>query len=114
VIASDIDPVAVAVTRENARANGVGGEVTALVADGLAHPGLQGPFDLIIANILAGPLTRLARGIVAALAPGGALVLSGLLRNQENMVLSFYHGLRLADRRREGPWSALVLEKPKR
>jgi ribosomal protein L11 methyltransferase len=114
VTASDIDPVAISVTRENARANDVGGKVTALVADGLTHPGLQGPYDLIIANILAGPLTRLARGIVAALAPGGTLVLSGLLRNQENMVLSFYQGLRLVDRRREGPWSALVLRKPNR
>jgi ribosomal protein L11 methyltransferase len=114
VIASDIDPVAVDVTRENARTNGAGGLVRAITADGLTHPGLKGPFDLIIANILAGPLTHLARGIVAKLAPGGVLVLSGLLRNQEKMVLSFYHGLKLVAVRRDGPWSALVLERPKR
>jgi ribosomal protein L11 methyltransferase len=48
---------------------------------------------------------------VNALKPGGTLVLSGLLHNQEAMVLSFYHRLRFLGRRREGPWSALVLEK---
>ena len=114
VVASDIDPVAVDVTRENAVCNGVAPLVRALTADGLASPALAGPHDLIIANILAGPLTRLAPAIVAALAPGGVLVLSGLLRNQEKMLLSFYHKLRFRRRRRDGPWSALVLEKPKR
>ena len=87
--------------------------VRAVVADGLAHPVLAAgaPYDLIIANILAGPLTRLAPQIVRALAPGGTLVLSGLLHNQEAMMLSFYHRLRFLGRRRDGPWSALVLEK---
>ena len=115
VIASDIDPVAVAVARENARANGVANKVRSVVADGLTNPALAAgaPYDLIIANILAGPLTRLAPGIVAALGQGGTLVLSGLLRNQEKMILSFYHGLRLVEARRDGPWSALVLEKPR-
>jgi len=114
VIASDIDPVAIEVTRQNARLNGVGGMVSAFAADGLTHKALAGPFDLIIANILAGPLTGLARQIVAKLEPGGVLVLSGLLRNQEKMLLSFYQGLRLRNVRRDGPWSALVLERPKR
>ena len=114
VLASDIDPVAVEVTRENARANGVGPLVTAVVADGLDNPLLKNgaPYDLIVANILASPLTRLAPSIQRALAPGGTLVLSGLLRNQELMVISFYTGLRFVSRRRDGPWSALVLEKP--
>lgn len=114
VLASDIDPVAVEVTRENARANGVGPLVLAVTADGLDNPLLKNsaPYDLIIANILAGPLTRLAPAIVKALAPGGTLVLSGLLRNQELLVTSFYKQLRFLDRRRMGPWSALVLEKP--
>jgi ribosomal protein L11 methyltransferase len=113
VLASDIDPVAVEVTRENARANGVGPLVRAVTADGLDNPLLKNsaPYDLIIANILAGPLTRLAPAIVKALAPGGTLVLSGLLRNQELLVTSFYKQLRFLDRRRMGPWSALVLEK---
>ena len=111
VLASDIDPVAVEVTIANARANRAAPMIRAMVADGLSHPTLatNAPYDLIIANILAGPLTRLAPGITAALAPGGVLVLSGLLNNQENMLLSFYHGLRLKERRRDGPWSALVL-----
>jgi ribosomal protein L11 methyltransferase len=114
VAGSDIDPVAVTVTRENARENGVAPLVRAVVADGLANPALAGRHDLIIANILAGPLTRLAPAIVAALAPGGMLVLSGLLRNQEKMLLSFYHRLRFLRRDRDGPWSALVLQRPKR
>jgi ribosomal protein L11 methyltransferase len=114
VIASDIDPVAIEVTRENARGNGVAPWVTAVAADGLANPALAGRHDLIIANILAGPLTRLAPQIVAGLLPGGMLVLSGLLRNQEKMLLSFYHKLRFRQARRDGPWSALVLEKPRR
>jgi ribosomal protein L11 methyltransferase len=116
VIASDIDPIAVEVTVENARGNDVANLVRAVVADGVTHPVLDAgrPYDLIIANILAGPLTRLAPGIVAALAPGGMLVLSGLLHNQENMLLSFYHRLRFVRGWRDGPWSALVLERPKR
>jgi ribosomal protein L11 methyltransferase len=114
VLASDIDPVAVEVTRENAKANGTAPLVQAVVADGLDNPLLKNgaPYDLIIANILAGPLTRLAPAITRALAPGATLVLSGLLRNQELLVTSFYPRLRLIGRRRDGPWSALVLEKP--
>jgi ribosomal protein L11 methyltransferase len=116
VLASDIDPVAVEVTVENARSNGVAPLIRGVVADGLTNPLLAagGPYDLIIANILAGPLTRLAPQIVKALKPGGTLVLSGLLHNQEAMILSFYHRLRFLGRRREGPWSALVLEKATR
>ena len=114
VLASDIDPVAIEVADENARGNGVTPLVRGVVADGLVHPVLAAgaPYDLIIANILAGPLTRLAPQIMTALAPEASLVLSGLLHNQENMVLSFYHRLRFRRRHREGPWSALVLEKP--
>ncbi len=115
VIASDIDPVATQVTRDNARANGAAPLVAAVTADGLTHPMLAAaaPYDLIVANILAGPLTHLAPGIMAALAPGGVAVLSGLLINQENLVLSFYPRLRFLGRHRDGPWSALVLEKPR-
>jgi ribosomal protein L11 methyltransferase len=88
--------------------------VQGVVADGMTNPSIQAraPYDLIVANILAGPLTRLARDISAAVGPRGTLVLSGLLRNQEKMVLSFYHVLRLTGIRRDGPWSALVLRKP--
>jgi ribosomal protein L11 methyltransferase len=115
VIASDIDIEAVKVTRENAVANGAAPLIHAVTADGLGHPALAGaaPYDLIIANILAGPLTQLAPSICKALEARGTLILSGLLAWQENLVVSFYqpHGLVLRDRRRDGPWSALVLEK---
>jgi ribosomal protein L11 methyltransferase len=115
VIASDIDPVAVEVTRANAWANGEANLVHAVVADGLANPALaaRAPYDLILANILAEPLTRLAPSIAKSLARGGTLILSGLLRWQENLVLSFYrpHGLIVRQIRRDGSWSALVLER---
>jgi ribosomal protein L11 methyltransferase len=116
VRASDIDVVAVEVTKENARANDEGPLVRALTADGLTHPALANgaPYDLIIANILAGPLTKLAPEIARALAPGGIAVLSGLLEWQENMVVSFYrpHGLILRGTRRQSHWSAVTLERP--
>jgi ribosomal protein L11 methyltransferase len=116
VLATDIDRDAVQVTEENAQANGVAPLVHALTADGMTHPGItrHAPYDLIIANILASPLTQLAPSICKALAKGGMLVLSGLLTWQENLVVSFYtpHGLILRTRRRDGPWTALVLEKP--
>jgi ribosomal protein L11 methyltransferase len=116
VLASDIDPVAVEVARDNAVANGVGPLVRAVVADGLANPILSrgAPYDLLIANILAGPLTKLAPDIIRSLAPRAVLVLSGLLNNQEKLVTSFYRDLRFVSARRAGPWSALVLEKPAR
>lgn len=115
ILASDIDPVAAQVTRDNARANGVAPLVAAFTADGLTHPILSNaaPYDLLIANILAGPLTQLAPAIQKALAPGATLLLSGLLYNQEKLVTSFYGDLRYVGARRSGPWSALVLEKPR-
>ena len=113
VMASDIDPVSVAIAKDNARANNVEPLLCALCADGLMHPMLRqaAPFDLILANILAGPLTRLAPQIAAVMAPNAVLVLSGLLRWQENLVLSFYRaqGLVLTQIYRDGSWSALVL-----
>lgn len=114
VMASDIDPVAVEVARDNARANDAGPWVVGVVADGLANPLLSraAPYDLLIANILAGPLTRLAPEIIKSLAPGAVLLLSGLLNNQEKLVASFYRDLRYVGARRMGPWSALVFEKP--
>ena len=113
VLATDIDAVAIGVARGNARANGVGPLFRGAVADGLEHPAIReaAPFELVLANILAAPLTRLAPPLARALSPGGIAVLSGLLRNQENLVLSFYRalGLTLVRSLRDGPWSALVL-----
>jgi ribosomal protein L11 methyltransferase len=118
VVASDIDPIAIEVTRQNARANGEVPLVHAVVADGLTSPALAActPYDLILANILAEPLTRLAPSIAQSIAPGGIAILSGLLRWQEKMVLSFYRalGLTLQHIRRDGPWSALILQRANR
>jgi ribosomal protein L11 methyltransferase len=115
VLATDIDPIAVDVARGNTRANETAPLIRAAVADGLTHPTIasRAPFDLILANILAAPLTQLAPSLSEAVAPRGLAVLSGLLRNQENLVLSFYRaqGLRLRETLRDGPWSALVLER---
>jgi len=113
VLACDLDPVAVKVTRDNARINRLGGRIRAVVGDGRKPRAILGGarHDLIVANILARPLKRLAPRLAGRLAPGGFLVLAGLLRDQEPLVLSAYrrHGIRLAGRIRFGGWSILVL-----
>ena len=111
VLASDIDPVAVRVARTNARKNGVAPFITALTASGFGHPALaaRAPYDLIVANILARPLVSLAPAFRAHLAPGGTLILSGVLRTQETMVTSALRaqGLYLVSRKRKGDWVTL-------
>ena len=116
--ASDIDDVCLSVVDENARANGMAqggrpGELTMLVADGMDHPLLEarGPYDLIIANILAGPLIDLAPHFAKSLVPGGHLVLAGLLTTQEAQVRAAARraGLRIAERLVSGDWSILWL-----
>jgi ribosomal protein L11 methyltransferase len=118
-IATDIDPVAVEVTDDNARVNGVTlggapGELAMVVADGLDHPALaeRAPFDLLIANILAGPLMELAESFVAAVAQGGSIVLAGLLDTQAEAVAAAYvsRGCALKDGG-SGEWPVLVLTK---
>ena len=118
--ASDIDAVCVGVVEDNAALNGVAmgarpGELTMLVADGMTHPLLQarGPYDLLIANILAGPLIALAPDFGRTLVPGGNLLLAGLLETQEAQVRAACRraGLRLAARRVNGDWSILWLRK---
>ena len=118
--ASDIDAVCVEVVAENARLNGLrlgakAGEVTMVVAAGMDHPLLaaRGPYDLIVANILAGPLIQLAPDFARALVPGGSLILSGLLETQESHVRAACRraGLRLAQRSVHGDWSVLWLRK---
>jgi ribosomal protein L11 methyltransferase len=119
-IASDIDPVAIEVSAENAAVNGVRtgrarGQIELVVAAGVDHTRLQAraPYDLILANILAGPLIDLAPGVAAALAPGGRLILAGLLDHQAERVAAAYrrHGLMLARRLDLGDWPTLVLRK---
>ena len=120
VIASDIDPVSIEVAAENIAVNGgrvgVGtGEIALAVADGLGHASLaaRAPYDLIAANILARPLIDMAADIAGALAPGGTLILAGLLSSQADAVLAAYavHGCKLAARHEIGDWPTLVLER---
>jgi ribosomal protein L11 methyltransferase len=116
VLAGDIDPVAVRTARDNARRNGVAPLVRVVEAAGLAHPALRAaaPFDLVVANILARPLMELAPALVRALAPGGALVLSGLLSHQRERVVAAYRaqGARLVSARVVAGWGVLTLERP--
>lgn len=92
IIASDIDPMAVTVASANAKMNGTGPLVRPFTASGFHHPRFaeSGPFDLILANILARPLSRLAPDIARHLAPGGTVILSGLLVHQAAAVLAAY------------------------
>lgn len=120
VIASDIDPVSIDVANENAAINAVPlgqdhGMVELAVADGLQHPRLQAraPYDLIVANILAGPLIEMAGDIAAALAPGGTLLLAGLLDHQAEAVAEAYrpHGCTVEGRIDRDDWPTLRLMK---
>ena len=112
-LASDIDPEAVIIARDNARLNCVAPLVTCIRAQGLTAPSFLAcaPFDLVLANILLAPLARLARPMRRLLAPGARVVLSGLLARQENAALAAYrpHGLRLVRRNSLGEWVTLVL-----
>ncbi len=119
-IASDIDHVCAGVVAENAGLNAVplgarAGELTMVIAAGLDDPLLaaRGPYDLICANILAGPLIDLAPDFGRALVPGGNLVLAGLLTTQEGAVRRACRraGLRLARRMVRGDWSILWLRR---
>jgi len=118
--ASDIDPVCIAVVEENAALNNVAmgarpGELTMLAAAGTDHPLLaaRGPYDLLIANILAGPLVELAPDFARAVIPGGHVLLAGLLETQEARVRAAYRraGFRLAARLVNGDWSILWLRR---
>ena len=118
-IATDIDPVAVDVARDNAAINRVKlghapGELLLGVADGMDSPLLaaRAPFDLIIGNILAGPLIELAPSFARALVTGGTVVLGGLLDTQAEAVANAYmeQGLSLDEGQSGGgEWPVLVL-----
>ncbi len=122
-LATDIDPVSIEVTLANAAINRVRtgdgrGRLVGAVADGVGHPlyAALGPFDLIIANILAQPLIELARDIAAIVAPGGTVVLAGLLDTQADAVAAAYHrhGFRAAGTRRRGDWPVLEMRMRRR
>jgi ribosomal protein L11 methyltransferase len=91
------------------------GELAVVIAEGVDDPVLAGraPYDLVIANILAGPLIALAADLTDAVAPRGHLLLAGLLETQEDAVRAAYRtaGFRLAARLVSGDWSILWLRK---
>ncbi|MEM7425093.1 MAG: 50S ribosomal protein L11 methyltransferase [Pseudomonadota bacterium] len=115
VLAGDVDPVAVSTAKQNARLNQAAGLVDTVVAAGMRGPKLCPPnrFDLIVANILAGPLQSMKRDIAHALSPGGQLILSGITVDQECRLLGAYRpfGLFLHRRWRPDGWSTLLLRK---
>jgi ribosomal protein L11 methyltransferase len=114
VIASDIDRVAVDVAEANVAINGLDGRVECIEASGLDNARIRdaGPYDLIFANILKGPLIELSPAIAAQLATGGRAILSGLLATQADSVTAAYvaAGLCLQSRDDIGEWSTLVLQ----
>lgn len=119
-IATDIDPIAVDVSRDNALINAVplgggDGELLVAVADGMDLPLLaeRAPFDLLIANILAGPLIELAPAFAGAVAPGGVVILAGLLDSQAEAVAQAYEARGLSRvRQSPGEWPVLLLRRP--
>ncbi len=122
-IASDIDPASIFVTRDNAAINRVplgrgSGALMLAVAPGTDHPAIRhrAPYDLVIANILAGPLITLAPDIAAATAPGGHTILAGLIARQMEPVLAAYRaqGFRCVARGGSADWPCLLLVKRRR
>ncbi len=115
IIATDMDPQSVKVASENMRRNGVGSRIATATAAGVDHTWLRQspPFDLLIANILAGPLIRLAPQLARTVARGGTLLLSGILIPQAPQVLAAYHtaGFRLDRHDRIVGWSTLTLRR---
>ena len=113
ILASDIDARAVEIAAENAAKNGVPDSIRAIVATGLDHPLLSDPacFDLIVANILAGPLVGLAEGIARGLRRGGRIILSGLLDRQAAELAHAYAAAGCVEINRvtRGEWVTLVL-----
>jgi ribosomal protein L11 methyltransferase len=115
IVATDMDPTSVDVARQNITANTGPGRVATYVAAGLGHPRLRRrqPFDLVVANILADPLMRLARDIRRVVAPGGKLVLSGILIPQAPAVIAAFadQGFALDRHDRVTGWSTLTLSR---
>jgi ribosomal protein L11 methyltransferase len=115
ILATDIDPIAVTTTVENAVDNGVGDQIDAIEAAGLDHAEIlaRAPYDLVVANILAGPLTELAPGVGTITQTGGTAILSGILNTQADGVIAAYQaaGFTLRDHLKRKDWTTLVLEK---
>ena len=116
VLATDIDPAAVRVARANARLNRAGAMIEVSHADGVTAQSLRrrAPFDLVFANILLGPLQRIAAPLRKLTAPGARIVLSGLLQAQATAALAAYRPLALERRIDLDGWTTLVLARPAR
>lgn len=116
VRATDIDPWSVRLARRNARVNEVARLVDTRLADGWKSRFVRAgaPYDLVLANILARPLSLMAKDVAAHLAPGGTAILSGLLASQARGVLAAHRraGLVLMGAIREGAWTTLILRRP--
>ncbi|MFU7528294.1 50S ribosomal protein L11 methyltransferase [Qipengyuania sp. ASV99] len=121
VTLTDIDHVCAPVVEDNAAMNGIAlgqrpGEAVMVVADGMAHPliALRGPYDLLIANILAGPLVSLAPDFGKAVVPGGSLLLAGLLAGEQEAAVRRAMkraGFRMVGRLQRGDWAILWLRR---
>jgi ribosomal protein L11 methyltransferase len=113
VLASDIDPLSVKVAHDNARLNGTGDLVETIRATGFSAPQFahRGPFDLVLANILANPLRQMATPMARHLAPSASIILSGLLPHQAQSVIAAYRarGLVLERHIRIEGWSSLLM-----
>jgi ribosomal protein L11 methyltransferase len=116
VLASDIDPIAIDVARENALINGVGDRISFCVTDGVEGSEIDrlAPYDLTVANIVANPLIALAGGIAGLLSVDGHVILSGILNDQAADVTAAYtaEGLVSKDRIELGNWTTLILVRP--
>jgi ribosomal protein L11 methyltransferase len=115
VLASDIDPLSVRVAHDNARLNRTGDLVETIQATGFSAPQFaeRGPFDLVLANILANPLRQMATAMARHLAPSALVILSGLLPHQAQAVIAAYRARGLVLKRHiqiEG-WSSLLMRK---
>ena len=111
VLATDIDDECVRVSNHHKAVNGIGDQLQTLAGDGFAV--IEDSYDLIIANILAGPLKDMAADLAGHLRDRGYVILSGLLQEQEDDLLAVYLplGLRLEETCHNGEWSALLLRK---
>jgi ribosomal protein L11 methyltransferase len=115
VLATDIDPWSVRVTRENAALNGLRRQVVCRQATGWQPAAnRRAPYDLVFANILARPLCAMAGDLAANLAPGGTAILAGLLASQARWVVAAHRsaGLLLERILREDAWATLILRRP--
>lgn len=115
VLASDIDEIATETSKANAQANHLGDRITVVTCAGFDHPDLnaKAPYDLILANILKGPLISLAPDMGKHCATGGYAILSGILNPQAEAVIEAYEdeGFTLIDHTKLTEWTTLTLRK---